>query len=121
MIRGVVTFYENTGKAPLAVVIGVAEDLKAPRDIAALEKQGWVVDDGFVATYKAFLAGRRQGDIALDEAFTSWFETVQEIDMRPSRKQVEQAVALGKMNADDGERLIALIEAEQGEAQAPPA
>lgn len=119
MIRGVITYYPNTGRDPITVVIGVAEDMKAPRDLAVLEKQGWVVDENFTATYKAWLAAKRQGDV--DESFTAWFEQVQDLDLRPSRKQIEQAVALGKMDEDDAERLIALLGVDEGEAAAPPA
>lgn len=121
MIRGTITFYPETGLAPVAVTIGVAEDMKAPRDLKALADAGWDANDNFAAVYKAFLAGRRQGDIAVDVKFTDWLDKVQDVDLRPSRKQIEQAVALGQMTEEDGEKLIALYEDDQGEALAPPA
>lgn len=120
MIRGIITYYPDANRDPVSVVIGVAEDVKAPRELAALEKAGWVIDDSFRATYKAFLAGRRSGVIGKDEQFTTWIDIVQDVDLRPSRRQVEQAVALGQMDAADAERLLALLEAESGEATPPP-
>jgi len=74
-------------------------------------------------TYKAFLAGKRQRDIPADTQFTDWVDTVLEVDLRPTRKQVEQAVALGEMDRDKADRLLELMAAEedeQGEAGAPP-
>lgn len=117
MIKGVVTFYENTGTAPLAVTIGTAEDIKAPRDLAALEKQGWITDSNeFTMTYKAWLAGKRQGDIPADSKFLDWVDTVQEFDLKPTRKQIEQAVLVGQMTQEQADGLLKAIEVEEGEA-----
>lgn len=121
MIRAVVRYYDTTGKDPISVIIGVGEDLKAPRDLAALESAGWPIDEGFAMTYKAWLAGKRQGDIADGAKFVDWMETVQDLDLKPSRKQIEQAVALGKMDGDSAERLLKALESDEGEAAAQPA
>lgn len=119
MIKGVITFLD--GKPSISVTIGMGEDIKAPRDLAALEKQGWVIDDNMTATYKAFLAAKRQGDLTTDTRFEQWVDNVAEVDLRPSRKQVEQAVALGSMDQEQAEKLLAFIEADNtGEAVAPP-
>lgn len=120
MIRGTVKFYDES-VTPLAVVIGTGEDVKAPRDLAALEQQGWVIDETVTTTYKAWLAGKRQGDIPADSKFEKWLDTVAEVELRPSMKQIEQAVMLGTMERDAADRLIAVIEAEQGEAAGQPA
>jgi hypothetical protein len=118
VIKGIVSYYDGT---TLAIVIGTGEDVKAPRQLAALEKQGWPVDDQFAATFKAWLAGKRQGDIPADSRFEDWVDTVSEVDLRPSVKQIEQAVALGSMERDSADRLIALLGDDGGEAGAPPA
>ena len=39
-------------------------------------KEGWVIDDALTASYKAFLAGRRQGDIPADVKFEKWIDNV---------------------------------------------
>ena len=119
MIKGNVTFLD--GSPALGVTIGVGEDVKAPRDLAAMEKSGWVIDDGITMTYKAYLAGRRQGDIPQNIKFEDWVDNVAEVDLRPSRKQIEQAVAVGTMDAEQAEKLLAFMEAEEGEAPARPA
>lgn len=120
MIKGSIRFLD--GSPAISVVIGAGEDVKAPRDLALLEKQGWVVDDSFTATYKAWLAAKRQGDVPTDSKFDQWIDNVEEVELRPSRKQIEQAVAIGSLEADKAEKMLALWEAdEQGEAQAPPA
>jgi hypothetical protein len=120
MIKGSILFIDNS--PALAVTIGVGEDIKAPRDLAALEKQGWIIDENISTAYKAFLAGKRQGDIPGSVKFEDWIDNVAEVDLRPSRKQIETAVAIGTMDEDQAERLIAFIEADAlGEAQAPPA
>lgn len=118
MIKGTIVYLDNT--PAIGVTIGLGEDVKAPRDLAAFEKQGWVIDDALTTSYKAFLAGRRQGDIPTDTKFEVWIDNVAEVDLRPSRKQIEQAVALGAMEVDQADKLLKFIEAdEQGEAQAP--
>lgn len=118
MIKGSIKFHDGSA---IPVTIGVGEDVKAPRDLAALEKQGWVIDDGITATYKAWLAGKRQGDIPRDSRFEEWVDGVVELELLPTKKQVEQAVLMGAMEQDQADKLLTLIEAEQGEAQAPPA
>jgi len=120
VIKGTVHFYDPNQKS-LYVIIGTGEDIKAPRDLAVLEQQGWVVDENVSMTYKAWLAGKRQGDIPADSKFETWADTVAEIDLRPSIKQIEQAVTLGAMDREQADRLIAVIEAEQGEATGQPA
>lgn len=118
MIKGTITFLN--GSAPIGITIGVGEDIKAPRDLAALEKAGWVIDDNITTAYKAYLAGRRQGDITSDIKFEDWVDNVAEVDLRPSRKQIDQAVAIGAMDKDQADKLIAFIEADDlGEAKAP--
>lgn len=113
MIKATVKFYAE--QTPLAVVIGTGEDVKAPRQLAALEKQGWVITDDTTIAYKAYLAGQRQGDIAKEVTFESWIETVSEIEAKPTRKQIEQAVALGNMKPEQGERLLAVMGDDSGE------
>lgn len=119
MIKGNVIFLDDSPVLP--VTIGVGEDVKAPRDLAAMEKAGWVIDDGVRMSYKAWLAGKRQGDIPVDSKFENWIDNVAEIDMLPTRKQVEQAVLMGSMDQEQADKLLAYIEADEGEAVAPPA
>lgn len=120
MIKGTISFLD--GSNALGVTIGLGEDIKAPRDLAALEKQGWVIDDSMTMAYKAWLAGKRQGDIPADSKFESWIDNIAEIDVKPSRRQVEQAMAMGAMDQEQGAKLLAFIEADYaGEAVAPPA
>lgn len=119
MLRATIRFYDN--QTPINVVMGVGEDVKAPRALAALEQQGWVVDDDFALTYKAWLAAKRQGDLPADSKFEDWVDSVAEIDARPSIKQIEQAVALGNLERDKADRLIAVLESDEGEAEALPA
>lgn len=117
MIKGTIEFHD--GKR-IAVTIGLGEDVKAPRDLAALEKSGWVIDENVTTAYKAYLAGKRQGDIPSETRWDAWIETVAEVDLKPSTKQIEQAVILGSMDREQADALIALYEAESGEADAPP-
>lgn len=119
MLKGNIIFLDDT--PALAVTVGIGEDVKAPRDLAALEKNGWVIDDSLTMVYKAWLAGKRQGDIPTDSRFEDWVDNVAEIDARPSRKQIEQAVLMGAMDQAQADKLYAYIEAEEGEAPAPPA
>lgn len=114
MIKATVNFYDAAA-TPLAVVIGTGEDVKAPRQLAALEKQGWVITDDTTIAYKAYLAGQRQGDIAREVTFEAWIETVSEIEARPSKKQIEQAVALGNMEREQADALLAMMEQDSGE------
>lgn len=117
MIKGVITFLD--GAQPVGVTIGLGEEVKAPRDLAAFEKNGWVIDDALTTVYKAWLAGKRQGDIPTDSKFESWVDNVAEVDLKPSRKQIEAAVALGKMDAEEAEKLLAFFEGnDSGEAVA---
>lgn len=118
MIKGTVSFYDGS---TLPIVIGTAEDIKAPRGIADLEKQGWPVDDDLKMTYKAWLAGKRQGDIPADSKFTDWVDNVAEIEIVPPRKNIEAAVAVGSMDREQADKLIAFYEANSGEAPAQPA
>jgi len=106
MLKAVITFHD--GSKALAINIGFGEEVKAPRDLAALEKSGWVIDDNVTLAYKAYLAGKRQGDIAKDVRFEDWVDNVDEIDARPSRKQIDAAVALGEMTAEQADMLINL-------------
>lgn len=118
MIKGTIEYFDG---ARIAVTIGVGEDIKAPRDLAALEKSGWVIDDNTTAAYKAFLAGKRQGDISTDTKFEAWIDMVVEVFLKPSAKQIEQAVIIGSMDREQADQLIALYEADDaGEAKAPP-
>lgn len=117
MIKGTIEYHD--GKRT-AVTIGLGEDVKAPRDLAALEKSGWVIDDNVTTAYKAYLAGKRQGDISTETRFEAWIETVAEVDLKPSTKQIEQAVIIGTMDREQADKLLALYEAESGEAEAPP-
>ena len=118
MIKGTITFLD--GSAALGVTIGLGEDVKAPRDLAALEKAGWVIDDNLTIAYKAYLAGKRQGDITADVKFENWVDNVAEVDLRPSRRKIEEAVAVGAMEQEQADKLIALYEAsDAGEAVAP--
>jgi hypothetical protein len=115
MLKGVISFYD--GSPSLTVVMGLGEDLKAPRDLAALEKQGWIINDEIELAYKAFLAGKRQGDIDSGVKFEDWAATVGEIDARPSRKQIEQAVALGGMTQEQADALLSTY-GDDGEGEA---
>lgn len=119
MIRATISYYD--GRPALGVVIGTAEDIAAPRQLAALEKQGYVVDDDFTLAYKAWLAAKRQGDAVAGAGFDAWIEGVESIDAVPSVKQIEAAVALGTMDREQADKLIAYIGATSGEAVAPPA
>lgn len=112
-LNGTINYFDGTRTA---VTIGVGEQVKAPRDLAALEKQGWVVDDSMKVTYQAFLAAKRQGDLDVSVKFEDWVDGVTDVDLRPSRKQIEQAVALGSMDADQAEKLLAVLEDDEGEA-----
>ncbi|MDP1877976.1 MAG: hypothetical protein Q8M17_10535 [Actinomycetota bacterium] len=118
MIKGIITFHDQDTPR-IGVVIGTGEDVKAPRQLAALEKQGWVVDEQFAMTYKAWLAGKRQGDIPADSKFENWVDTVADLDLRPSEKQVKQAVALGTMTQENADALLTLMADDEGEAEAP--
>lgn len=119
MIRATVTFHD--GRSPLGVVIGTSEDIAAPRQLTALEKQGYVVDDDFTVAFKAYLAAKRQGDVAVDVSFDTWIGAVENIEALPSLKQIEQAVALGTMDRAQADKLIAYIGQAEGEAKAQPA
>jgi hypothetical protein len=118
MIKGVITYLDGT--TPTGITIGLGEEVKAPRDLAALEKAGWIIDDNISTAYKAWLAGKRQGDIPADSKFETWVDNVAEVDLKPSRKQIEAAVALGRMDADEAEKLLKFFEGDDtGEAVAP--
>lgn len=113
-VNGIINYLDGS---KVAVTIGVGEQVRAPRDLAALEKQGWVVDENISLVYQAFLASKRQGDIDTDTKFEAWVDGVADFDLRPSKKQLDQAVALGKMDADQAEKLLALVEDDaEGEA-----
>lgn len=116
MIRARVHFHDGQS---LAVVIGTGEDVKAPRALASMENAGWVIDDTLTMAYKSWLAGRRQGDIALDSTFETWVDNVSDLELRPTEKQIEQAVTLGNMSREEGDKLLALLGDDQGEVNAP--
>ncbi len=114
--------YLSKHKPDVIVTIGKGEDLVAPRDLAKLEREGYVINDDITITYKAFLAARRQGDLPKDTDFVTWIEEVSEFEALPSRKQVEQAVALGTMEPERGARLLDYIEEQEallGKADGP--
>lgn len=120
MIKGTIKFLDNS--ADIGVIAGVGEDLKSTREIAQLEKQGYVFDDTLTMTYKMWLAGKRQGDISVDTNFTDWVENVAEVMVKPSSKDLDFAVASGNMTREQADAIINLMESdEQGEAVAPPA
>lgn len=118
MLKAVIKFYD--GSQPLTVGIGFGEEVKAPRDLATLEKQGWVVTDEVELAYKCLLAGKRQGDVPVDTKFESWVEQIDEIDARPSEKQLKQAVAIGAMTQEQVDVLLASYgDDAEGEAETP--
>ncbi len=119
MIKAIVSFYDGT-EAKM-VTIGTGEDIKAPRGLAVLEKDGWPIDEDLRLAYKAWLGLKRQGDIPADSKFESWVDNVEAIDLRATEKQIEQAVLLGEMSRDQADKLLALYEADMGEAQGPHA
>lgn len=120
MIKGSIKFLNGT--PDIGFVAGTGEDLKSGREIATLEKQGYVFDDALTATYKAWLAAKRQGDITGDSNFTDWVENVAEVIVKPSSKDIDFAVASGKMTREQADAYLELMESdEQGEAVAPPA
>ena len=117
MIKGVITFLD--GKPAIGVTIGLGEDVKAPRDLAALEKSGWVIDDSITTAYKAWLAGKRQGDIDSGSKFETWVDNVAEVDLKLSSRQIETAVALGRMEREEADKLLAFFGSDsEGEAVA---
>lgn len=119
MLKATISFYD--GRPALGVTIGTAEDIAAPRALAALEKQGWVIDEDVTLAYKAWLAAKRQGDVEGAAGFDAWIGGVENIEAVPSVKQIEAAVALGTMDRAQADKLIAYIGATSGEAGAPPA
>lgn len=118
MIKGIVSLYDGTSTH---VTIGTSEDVKAPRGLAALEKQGWVIDDDITISYKAWLALKRQGDVAQDVKYEDWVDNVESVDLRPQPKQLEQLVLMGQMTREQADGLLAVFEAEEGEAKGLPA
>ena len=97
----------------VAAVIGTGEQIRAPRDLAAMERAGWVIDDTIRLTYQAWLALRRQGDETGPSgppAFEAWCDRVAEVDAIPTRKQIEEAVAMGAMKRKAADRILALYE-----------
>lgn len=119
MIRATITFHD--GRAPLGVVIGTSEDIAAPRQLDAMAKSGFVIDEDFTLAFKAWLAAKRQGDTFAKAGFDAWIESVENIEALPSKKQIEAAVALGTMDRDQADKLLAYIGQAEGEAVAPPA
>lgn len=119
MIRATVTFHD--GRAPLGVVIGTSEDIAAPRQLKAMESSGWEIDDDFILAFKAWLAAKRQGDTFAKAGFEEWIGNVENIEALPSAKQIEAAVALGTMDREQADKLLAYIGDAQGEAATPPA
>lgn len=116
MIKATVTFHAG---GSLPVVVGTSEDVKAPRGLAALEKQGWPVDENTTLAYKVWLAGKRQGDIPEAVQFEQWIETVADIDLKPSAKQIEEMVVAGTVNREQADYLLKQMESDSGEAVAP--
>lgn len=121
MLKAVVTYWPTTGLDPITVVMGNSEDVAAPRGLKALEKSGLVINDDVETAYKAFLAGKRQGDI-VNIGFEAWSETVEEIDPRFSEEQLAYAVATGSMKPEqaDGLRQIGKVDV-AGESPRPHA
>lgn len=124
MMNVLISFYDAP---PVAVTIGQGEDVKAPRDLRAMEQDGWVIDEAVEVTYKAFMAGRRIGAVDKEAKFDEWVDTVKDLDLRPSAKQIDAAVALGTMTAEQGANLKAYLEsndegasASEGEGAARP-
>lgn len=117
MIRGTITYWDGT---ITAIAIGAGEDVAAPRHLKALENAGWPIDDNITTMFKAWLAAKRQGDVPGDSKFETWSDTVAELDLRPSDKQIEQAVILGKMSREEADRLKQAFADDLGEAEALP-
>ncbi len=118
MIKGIISYYD--GKRT-AVTCGPGEDVRAPRELKALEASGWVIDEQVETYYKAFLAARRQGDVPKDTDFIDWIDSVEEIDLRPTAKQIEQAVAFGSMTREQADGLLKVLGDVEGEAGQPHA
>jgi hypothetical protein len=121
MLKAVVTYWPTAGLDPITVVMGNSEDVAAPRGLQALEKAGLVINDDVLTSYKAYLAGKRQGDIT-NIGFEAWAETVEEIDPRFSEEQLAYAVATGAMKREqaDGLREIGKVDV-AGESPRPRA
>lgn len=119
MIKGTIKFLDATPN--LGITAGVGEDLKSAREIAALEKQGYIFDETLTMTYKAWLAGKRQGDIAADSTFEDWVSNVAEFMVMPSERDLNFAVASGKMTREEADSILDLLRDEiSGELQAQP-
>lgn len=112
MLKINVTFYPESGIAPALVLAGQGEDVRAPRELARIEREGWVVDDNVTVSMKAYLAARRQGSISTDMSWEAWVDAVAELDVELTDKQIQQAVIAGRMTQDQAEQLKALRSAE---------
>lgn len=119
MIKATVSYFDGRPAQP--VVIGQAEEVFAPRGLAALGKQGLVLDEGGVLTFKAFLALKRQGDIDANTQFEEWASQVEELDVKPTRKQLEAQVLTGALTQEQADGLLALYGDAEGEVKAQPA
>lgn len=104
MIKATIKFYGNDSLTP--VTIGTGEDVAAPRGLAALEKAGWPKDDNTTLAYKAWLAGKRQGDIPADSNFEDWVKTVEEIDLKLTAKQIEESHLAGNLTREQADYLL---------------
>ena len=120
MMHGIVTHYDGR---TYPVLMGLGEDVAAPRKIAVLVKAGWPdFDQTQTAAIKAWLAGLRQGDIDRGLSFEVWSETVQDLELLPSREQVETALAADAITEEQAAGLLARLDrVATGEAGAPPA
>lgn len=112
MIKGNIKYHDGVSTP---IVIGTSEDVKAPRGLASLEKSGWPIDENTTIAYKAWLAAKRQGDISTESKFEEWVDTVEDVDLQPTPRQLEEQVALGNMSREQADRLLALIGADSGE------
>jgi hypothetical protein len=123
MLKATVDFYDPS-TPPLVVSIGTGEDVRAPRELAALERGGWVVDPNVTLAMKAFLAAKRQGDVDPATGFDAWVETVAGIDVELTDKQLDQAVIAGQLTAEQVGQIKSMREVDSGVGEAhasPPA
>jgi len=119
MLNGVITYHHDQYKPSVGVTIGSSEEVKAPRVIKPLEEKGWVITDDVTNLMLAFLAAQRQGDIPRETDFETWSETVLELNLHVTEKQLKQAVVMGNMSEQQAQKLREAMALDEGEA-APP-